>query len=171
MSFANVLKIWCALSVFLIGLSAAPSDYPDVSLNQLLSNEQQQRIGTKLLTSDQREALRRALIDVYVAGFNKGKQEASKNISKALATSSVETANTIESQVDGNFEGWDGNTVVKLTNGQIWKQAEYYYEYHYAFMPDVLVYKSGSGYKMKVDGTDEAVGVEPAEVNRMTGEY
>ena len=44
-------------------------------------------------------------------------------------------------------------------NGQVWEQAEYHYHYHYSFMPDVLIYESGGGYKMKVEGVDEAVGV------------
>jgi hypothetical protein len=51
----------------------------------------------------------------------------------------------IESKVDGDFEGWEGETIIKLLNGQIWQQTEYYYHYHYAYMPDVLVYRSGSG--------------------------
>jgi hypothetical protein len=45
-------------------------------------------------------------------------------------------------------------------NGQIWQQTEYHYEYHYAYMPKVLVYPSGGGYKMKVDGTSQAIGVQ-----------
>ena len=48
---------------------------------------------------------------------------------------------------------------MKLVNGQIWQQAGYQYEYHYAFMPDVLIYLSGGRYRMKVDGVDEAVDV------------
>lgn len=70
------------------------------------------------------------------------------------------TSDVIESSINGTFNGWDGETVVKLMNGQIWKQSVYLYEYHYAYMPDVLIYKSASGYKMLVDGTDEAVSVE-----------
>jgi hypothetical protein len=65
----------------------------------------------------------------------------------------------IEGKVDGEFEGWDGETVVKLTNGQFWQQTEYHYHYHYAFMPEVLIFKVGESYKMKVEGTDKAVGV------------
>jgi hypothetical protein len=68
-------------------------------------------------------------------------------------------ATVIESQIDGDFEGWEGETIVKLTNGQIWQQTEYHYHYHYAFMPRVIVYPSVAGYKMKVDGIDRAVGV------------
>ncbi len=68
-------------------------------------------------------------------------------------------ASGIESKVDGEFEGWDGETIVKLVNGQIYEQAEYYYEYHYAYMPDVLVYSSGGRIKMKVEGVKKAVAV------------
>ena len=63
----------------------------------------------------------------------------------------------IESRIDGEFEGWDGETIVKLTNGQIWQQTGFHYEYHYAYMPEVIVYRSGNVYKMKVEGTREAV--------------
>lgn len=66
----------------------------------------------------------------------------------------------IETKIDGDFNGWEGETIVKLMNGQIWQQSEYHYHYHYAFMPEVLIFKSGSGYKMKVDGVEKAVGVK-----------
>ena len=70
------------------------------------------------------------------------------------------TQSVIESQIDGNFEGWEGETIIKLVNGQIWQQSEYHYHYHYAFMPKVLIFKSGTGFKMKVDGVEKAVGVK-----------
>jgi len=64
------------------------------------------------------------------------------------------TPPVIESQVEGAFNGWDSETIIKLTNGQIWQQSSYHYQYHYAFMPKVLIYKLGPGYKAKVEGTD-----------------
>lgn len=70
------------------------------------------------------------------------------------------TESAIETKIDGDFEGWDGETIFKLANGQIWQQTEYNYHYHYAFSPKVVIYKSGSGYKMKVDGVDKAIGVK-----------
>ena len=70
------------------------------------------------------------------------------------------TPAVIESKVDGSFEGWDGETIVKLANGQIWQQTEYHYRYHYAFMPEVLIFKSGGVYKMKVKGIEKAVRVK-----------
>lgn len=72
---------------------------------------------------------------------------------------SLPSSGAIESLIDGEFEGWQGETIVKLMNGQIWQQTEYYYYYCYLFMPKVIIYRSGSGYKMKVDRIDKAVGV------------
>ena len=66
----------------------------------------------------------------------------------------------IESRIDGEFEGWDGDTIIKLMNGQIWQQTEYYYYYTYSYMPKVIIFKSDYGYKMLVDGVDKAIGVE-----------
>ena len=70
------------------------------------------------------------------------------------------TPSVIESKVDGSFEGWDGETIVKLANGQIWQQTEYHYRYHYAYRPEVLIFKSGGVYKMKVKGIEKAVRVK-----------
>jgi len=66
----------------------------------------------------------------------------------------------IESQIDGDFEGWEGDTIFKLMNGQIWQQSSYDYTYHYSFMPDVIIYPAGSGYKMHVDGVNKDIYVK-----------
>jgi hypothetical protein len=76
-----------------------------------------------------------------------------------LISTSAQSPVAIESRVDGEFEGWDGETIVKLMNGQIWQQQEYYYHYHYAYSPKVLIYKSGNSIKMKVDGINKAIRV------------
>ena len=70
------------------------------------------------------------------------------------------TADVIESRIEGDFEGWDGNTIFKLDNGQIWQQASYAYTYHYAFRPNVLIYKSGNVYKMGVEGVTGKISVQ-----------
>jgi len=66
----------------------------------------------------------------------------------------------IKGKIDGDFEGWEGETIVKLTNGDIWQQTEYYNKYHYAYSPEVILVRDGSGYKMKVDGVSKAVSVQ-----------
>lgn len=65
----------------------------------------------------------------------------------------------IESRIDGDFEGFEGGKIFKLMNGQVWQQTEYYYRYYYHFMPEVMIYKTNSGYKMKVEGIDKSVNV------------
>lgn len=58
--------------------------------------------------------------------------------------------------VDGEWSGWDGDTIVRLTNGTVWRQAEYYYEYRYAYRPEVII----SSGKMTVKGMRRAVRVQ-----------
>lgn len=65
--------------------------------------------------------------------------------------------NVIESNIDGTFEGWKGDTVYKLTNGQVWKQKVYKYEYKYAFRPEVIIAEINGSYVMQVEGTNAEV--------------
>ena len=69
----------------------------------------------------------------------------------------TETSSAIESQIDGEFNGWEGETIFKLTNGQIWQQSSYDYTYHYAFRPKVVIYKVNGRYKMTVEGVKNAI--------------
>ncbi len=153
----DMKRILVLLLFAFIGLCSA-ADYPDVPLEKILPKEQQDKLGISNLTPEQKEALRRTLLDIYVAGLNEGKKQGAK-VAVQSQGSSVPSGDVIESQIDGEFEGWEGETIVKLMNGQIWQQTEYHYNYHYAYAPKVMVYRSGGGYKMKVDGTDQAVGV------------
>ena len=88
------------------------------------------------------------------------KKAAAAQASANAAVAPVTAGSVVESKIDGDFEGWEGETIVKLMNGQIWQQTEYHYHYHYAFMPDVLIYKKGTQWKMKVEGVEKSVGVE-----------
>lgn len=65
----------------------------------------------------------------------------------------------IESKINGDFEGWSGETIVRLMNGQIWQQASYRYKYAYKYSPDVIVFSSSGGCKMLVEGMDDPVSV------------
>ena len=63
----------------------------------------------------------------------------------------------IESKINGEFKGWEGETTYELSNGQVWQQSKYKYQYKYAYMPRVLIYNPGGGYIMKVKGTTSKV--------------
>lgn len=70
----------------------------------------------------------------------------------------------IRSQIDGDFDGWTGDTVVKLMNGQAWQQATYHYSYHYAFMPVVEVALVNGQTVMRVAGVPGAVPVTEVSI-------
>ena len=79
-----------------------------------------------------------------------------------IAVRNVETRtpSVIESEIDRDFNGWSGETIFELTNGQIWQQTEYDYEYEYAYRPAVTIYKTDTGYKMKVEGMEDTIHVK-----------
>lgn len=58
----------------------------------------------------------------------------------------------IEDIIINDFSGWSGDTIFELNNGQIWKQDEYSYRYHHAYRPKALIYSTGIGHKMIVEG-------------------
>lgn len=66
----------------------------------------------------------------------------------------------IESRIDGEFEGWEGETIFKLMNGQIWQQVTYSYTYHYDYMPEVLIYPSQGFCMLQVEGIDKTIAVQ-----------
>jgi hypothetical protein len=92
-----------------------------------------------------------------VALISKGNTSDNKRNNSKPSTHSQE--NAIETRVDGEFEGWAGDTIVKTTNGQIWQQSEFYVFYHYSYSPNVLIVKVANGYKMQVEGISHAVDV------------
>lgn len=65
--------------------------------------------------------------------------------------------NVIESRIDGEFAGWEGNTKYKLINGQIWEQAAYKYEYTYSYRPKVVICNIAGSYICSVAGTQAKV--------------
>lgn len=65
----------------------------------------------------------------------------------------------MSANVAGAWNGWKGKTVVKLTDGSIWVQAEYHYEYRYAHMPKATLVDG----KLQVEGM-----TKPIQVRRGT---
>jgi hypothetical protein len=60
-----------------------------------------------------------------------------------------------EGQIDGEFNGWTGQTIYKLMDGHIIQQSEYHYHYHYAYSPQVIIYQGDCGYKIHVEDDDD----------------
>jgi hypothetical protein len=66
----------------------------------------------------------------------------------------------IETNIRGEYGGWNDEVIYKMDNGQIWQQANYHYHYHYAYHPSVIIYPTSRGCHIKVeDDDDEGVDV------------
>lgn len=93
----------------------------------------------------------------HFAGAQRGRTEKWKvggSAGSPYPTASEERG-TVRSRIDGEWKGWDGNTVVTLVNGSVWQQDEYYYRYQYKYRPEVIV----EGNLMHIDGMPKAVRV------------
>ena len=86
----------------------------------------------------------------------------SQSVSVRLQSTMSEpsTSGVIQSQIDDTFNGWDGETIFRLSNGQVWQQASYAYHYHYAYRPKVMIYQSGGNWVMNVDGVTSTIRVK-----------
>ena len=65
----------------------------------------------------------------------------------------------IESQIESDFNGAEGESVYELTNGQTWEQSRYMYNYHYAYRPKVRIVREGSEHVMYVQGMTRGIPV------------
>lgn len=147
--------IWAAaLPAVVIFGSAIPGIAQDIApLEQLSTKQERAKLGVAAMSPERREALEGALLRTVRQGQSAAQQaDRSRGITAG--------AGAVETQVDGDFIGWEGQTIVKLSNGQVWRQTEYHYEYHYAYIPKVRIFRSASGYQMRVDGTSKPIGVE-----------
>ena len=141
-------------------ITAFSQHYAELKLNDLINAEEHSAIDLHKLTDEEKDNLRILLIDKILTWYEEGKKEGIRISTEYFMSEQHSLTNdAIESKINGEFNGWEGETLVKLINGQIWQQTEYYYTYTYSFMPNVLIYKTGTGYKMKVDGVDKAIGV------------
>jgi len=61
----------------------------------------------------------------------------------------------MQSRVEGTWTGWNGDTIVRLTNGSVWRQDQYYYRYQHKYRPYVIV----DAGQMHVEGMPKAVRV------------
>ncbi len=62
-----------------------------------------------------------------------------------------------EGQIVSDFKGFDGSSLFQFQDESVWQQAEYKYNYHYAYRPDAMIVNGVNGLQLHVDGMDETV--------------
>ncbi|QQG66425.1 hypothetical protein [Desulfobulbus oligotrophicus] len=173
-----VFAIVCSASVALLHGSANCSSYTDISIETQRAAEGILLRHPELATNDalmekmlsiiqhyerlgntRNQAISRAENDMIRNGLLLSEKERQRRAAMNGKEQERAVSGVIESRIDGDFNGWEGETIVRLSNGQIWEQDQYYYEYRYAYMPKVIVFISDGRWKMLVDGTSRAVPV------------
>ena len=72
----------------------------------------------------------------------------------------VELADVVvDSQIVSNFDGWDGETIFDLANGQVWQQSGPGVAVHVAVRPRAFVYRKAGSFRMQVQGVNTNVPV------------
>jgi hypothetical protein len=112
------------------------------TIDQVMSSDELKSTGVSALSQTQRGEL-----DRWLTRYT--------NLLLAEKKKSAACDPAIETQIDGDFKGWVGETIYKLRNGQIWQQATYHYHYHYAYAPEVTLYSTAEGCAMRVSGDDD----------------
>ena len=65
-----------------------------------------------------------------------------------------------EGQLKGSFKGFKNRDVIfEFYGGHKWRQAEYKYYYHYAYMPRAKVIQDKGRYILEVEGMTDSVEV------------
>jgi hypothetical protein len=127
-------------------------------IRKLMSAEQFQNAGLGKLSPSEITSLNQWLDSFSTRVWTSAQKHTITTPDHAVATPPrLTTPTVIESEIDGDFEGWSGETIFKLNNGQIWQQTEYDYEYEYAYNPEVTIYKASECYKMKVEDMSDTI--------------
>jgi hypothetical protein len=140
--------------IFLIAAQLiAQSSTLQLKIEQVMTQRELQDTGVSTLTPAQRRALDEWLNRYTVRVLQVAQTTAPNSSTTVAGRSSCSPA--VESSISGDIEGWSGETIFKLDNGQIWQQSAYDYTYFCAYHPDVTIYQTSSGCRMKVaDETD-----------------
>lgn len=133
--------------------ASAADDFP--GLERLMTVEQFRRTGLPKLSDSELEALNEWLIE-YTAGDAQVLQGTS------TAVRDAEKNMEIDSRISGEFTGWDGDTIFRLENGQVWQQRlGGRYPYRGPANPTVRISKNFMGfYKMTILESGKSIGVK-----------
>jgi len=130
-----------------------------IKIEQVMTSQEMQETGIESLTPIQRRALD-GWLNRYTLRVLQVSLKPEPRIPNAFTLPAGSPCSpAIETRMAGDIEGWDGDTIFKLDNGQIWQQSSYAYTYFYAYRPEVTIYQTGSGCRMKVGDRSDTVAV------------
>ena len=138
---------------------------PRKSIQEQMRPEEFKAAGLDKLTEEELQHL-----DAWLQGYRqtaekkateqvqtKANEQIKKATEEANARAAQNRLDAIASRVDGKFEGLKGRTLIKLEDGSVWRQANADDRYRTPITdhPNVAVFHSTFGYKMRIEGMPE----------------
>jgi hypothetical protein len=141
-------------SGLLLAAAVAAEAPPDV--RAIMTPDEFKAAGLDRLSPSELEALNRWLLRHTARQASELRQH-SELVSEEILKVEREG---IRTRIAGEFNGWDGDTIFRLENGQVWKQRLPGNWHYRASAPEVELTKNFMGYWMlRVLEADRAVGV------------
>ncbi|MFN2542588.1 MAG: hypothetical protein ABR514_10545 [Chthoniobacterales bacterium] len=127
------------------------------ALQDMMTADEFKAAGLDRLSEEELKNLNAWLQGYRHTTATKAAEEATAEVTKKVAKESRTKMDRILSRVDGEFKGLTGNTVIKLEDGTLWKQANAgdRFRAQVTDHPPVAVMHGVFGYKMRVVGTGE----------------
>ena len=146
------LLLTALLSTFAGVVSAADKDFPGI--RSLMNDEEFSAAGLDALSPAELEAL-----DAWLLRYTAGEAEVVRAASKEVKEAEKEFE--VASRLSADFRGWDGDTVFRLANGQVWRQRlRGTYAYRGSPAPEIRISRNFMGFfKMTVLETGKSIGV------------
>jgi len=148
--------IW-AITLFvslICGAAPARAQSPDFTpprITALMSARELEAAGLASLTSAQLDAL-----STWVQQYRQSAEWLAVTAAQGEDMLAPENE-VIESAIEGDFDGWVGDTVFRLKNGQIWQQTSRSAKYLFAHAPKVTI--SRAPFRLRVEGLGGEVAV------------
>jgi len=139
----------------LFAIHAAADDKVFPGIDKLMSSEEFAAAGLDQLSAEEMKALNAWLLR-YTAGESEILRVDNEEVREAQKDFEV------VSRISGDFSGWDGETVFRLENGQVWRQRlRGRYFYSGPPQPEVRITRNYLGfYKITVVETGKSIGVK-----------
>jgi hypothetical protein len=154
---SNKTAILALLSLTVLA-GVVVSQKQSINIEEFMTEQELRDTGVAGLNPKQKEALNRWLIRYTKLVATTVRNSSTERPQNPLTpTPSSRCSPAVESTISGSFHGWSGDTIFKLDNGQIWQQAEYAFTYSYSYRPEVTIYETSAGCRLKVEDEEETI--------------
>lgn len=166
-----MLSVAGLMFIAMVGLSAASVWGDPMDLREAMGDETFVASGLDRLTPEELAVLSAWIAERSAEGSKKKQDHQElprgegsfgfEQVTDAVAAFfERESPEAIESRILGNFEGWNGSTVFRLENGQVWKQSGPGRFFMRIENPTVIIRRGALGsYLLSVDGHRSSVRV------------